>query len=332
MYYLIGISLLFTTLFTINLAASLAATGGWSVLQRFVLGWSPARRSAVLFALRVAPVAAAFLFILAFVLPSFLLFEPHHSGETVGPKLATVVALAAFGTAAAVFRIFASWWRTRRLVAEWLQSSEPTVIDGVSIPSYRLTHKFPVFAIVGVFRPRMFIAEQLLDTLEPNELSAVITHELGHVAGRDNIRRVLMRLCGDLLVLPVGRTLDRHWADASEIAADEFAVRYGGHRSAVDLASALIKIARIIPTGPMPAMPSAAFAVDNPGDSLAGRIRRLLQLAETDNAARSNTGINSKALAFGLSAATLLIVALAFDTVLLARVHGLSETLLAALR
>jgi Zn-dependent protease with chaperone function len=332
MYYLIGISLLFTTLFTINLASSLGVVGAWRVLRRFVTEWPPVRTAAVIFALRVIPVAAALLFVLGFVLPAFLLFEPYHSDETVGLKLTLVVALAAFGIAVAMFRIFGSWWRTRRLVTDWLDSSEPADIDGVSMPAYRLRHKFPVFAIVGIFRPRMFIAEQLLDALDENELSAVITHELGHVAALDNLKRVLMRLCGDLLVLPVGRLLDRQWADASEIAADEFAVRQGGHGSALELASALIKIARIIPAGPLPAMPSAAFAVENPGDALACRIRRLLQMAETHSDRFEAGSFNPSVFALTVAAAFLLIVTLAFDLMVLAKVHNLSETLLSALK
>src|SRR5690349_20802428 len=97
MYYLIGISLLFTFLFTINVASSLAATGLWSVLQRFATSWSPARRSGAIFALRIVPIIAAFVFILAFVLPSFLLYEPRQSGETIGLKLTLIVGIAAFG-------------------------------------------------------------------------------------------------------------------------------------------------------------------------------------------------------------------------------------------
>ena len=331
MYYLIGISLLFTTFFTINVASSLAAAGLWRILQRFVTGWSPARRSALLFALRVTPVATALLLVFSFVLPAFLLYEPHHSGETVGLKLTLVVTIALFGIAAAMFRVFASWWRTRRLVSDWLDSSESVVIDGISMPAYRLRHAFPVFAIVGIFRPRMFIAEQLLDKLDATELSAVITHELGHVAGRDNLRRVLMRLCGDLLVLPVGRLLDRDWADASESAADEFAVKFGGKRSALDLASALIKIARDIPDGPMPEMPSAAFAAKHAGEALAERIRRLLALADVNASIAVNDGISRYSAVFIIA----LLCALgwsASNSYILARVHDVSELIVAILK
>jgi Zn-dependent protease with chaperone function len=331
MYYLIGISLLFTTFFTINVASSLAAAGLWRTLQRFVSGWPPARRSALLFALRVTPVALAGLFVFGFVLPAFLLYEPHHSGETVGLKLTIVVTISAFGIAAAMFRVFASWWRTRRLVSDWLDSSDRAVIDGISMPAYRLRHAFPVFAIVGIFRPRMFIAEQLLDKLDATELSAVITHELGHVAGRDNLRRVLMRICRDLLVLPVGRVLDRDWADVSEAAADEFAVGYGGKRSALELASALIKIARDIPSGPMPEMPSAAFAAKHAGEALADRIRRLLALADIDTSIAANVKM-SKLFATSIFVLLVLLALLASNSYILARVHDVSELVVAILK
>jgi Zn-dependent protease with chaperone function len=333
MYYLILISLLFTFLFAINLGASLVSTIVWRVLSRPTSSWRPRTRSALIFGLRVAPVVSALVFILGFVLPAFLIYEPWHSGETIGNKQTVVIAICAIGFLAASFRVFASWWRTRRLVADWLSRSERIEINGIDVPAYRLDHEFPVFAVVGVFDPRLFISERVLSDLDGTEVASVIQHELGHLDAFDNLRRVLMEVCGDLLVLPIGRSLDRMWTEASEVAADEYAVRDGDRSTALNLASALIKIAKLIPTGRPLTMPAAAaFAVQPDGELLASRIRRLLAISEA-GAPPDHLGFNRREkFTFWILAALAVLVPLALDTYFLAEIHDISEALLRALR
>lgn len=87
-----------------------------------------------------------------------------------------------------------------------------------------------------------------------------------------------------LLIIPCGRSLDRAWSEASESAADEHAAQESS-LVALNLASALVRIARMIPKGQRPVMPSAvsAFLIgsdDSPG--LKVRVRRLVELAATD--------------------------------------------------
>ena len=91
-----------------------------------------------------------------------------------------------------------------------------------------------------------------------------------------------MRACRDVLVMiPSGRLLDRAWLEASEAAADEYAAGRG-RRVALDLASALVKIARLIPAGMKPAMPAGAFLVSAQEEvsGIKARVRRLMQLAD----------------------------------------------------
>lgn len=332
MYYLIGVSLLLTFLLAINLVSSLVTTLVWRVLAHRADEMRPGTRAALIFTLRAAPIAAGLIFVLGFVIPAFLLYEPAESGETVGFKQLTVLCLCLIGLSAATFRVFASWWRTGRLVADWIARSEPINVDGINVPAFRLRHKFPVFAVVGVFHPRLFVAEQVLSVLDGGEVAAVIQHELGHLDAFDNLRRLTMQLCGDLLIVPIGRSLDRGWTAASEVAADEFAVRSGGRASALSLASALIKIARLIPNGAVPAMPAAAFAVQSDGELLSTRIRRLVAISEAGTVLDDRSFSGPRKLAFWVLAAISVLGPLALDTYFLAEVHDISEALLAALR
>ena len=107
------------------------------------------------------------------------------------------------------------------------------------IPILKLRHSFPVFAVVGIVRPRLFVAEHVLETLDEQELTAVLRHELGHITALDNLKRLAIKLCGDLLVAPLGRGLDRDWSVAAEAAADEYAVAAGDRNTALSLAGAL---------------------------------------------------------------------------------------------
>jgi Zn-dependent protease with chaperone function len=328
MYYLIGASLLFTFLLATGIALASMMAGTWRVLEPFCSELRPDTRARLLFALRAMPIVISFTLILAFILPAFLLYEPLQSGETVGPKLWIVIGLAVFGIAAALFRVFGSWWRTRRLISDWSRNSVPVTMRSVPMPVFKLRHPFPVFAVVGIVRPRLFIAEQVLDALEADEIAAVIGHEFGHIAAWDNLKRLAMKLCGDILILPLGRSLDRDWSEVSERAADEYAVENGSRSTALNLASALIKIARIVPDKPLPAMPAVSYLVQA-DDSLELRIRRLLTLADQESVTANRSG-RSLTPVVALIAITMII--LATNGRLLESIHDISEAVLAVLQ
>ncbi|MFN2578570.1 MAG: M48 family metalloprotease, partial [Pyrinomonadaceae bacterium] len=111
---------------------------------------------------------------------------------------------------------------TNQLTRKWLSQSERIDLPGIQIPALRITHPFPIIAIVGTFRPRLFIAREVLLSLNQEELAAAIAHECGHLSARDNLKRTLLRICRDtLLLVPFGRAVDRAWAECAESAADE---------------------------------------------------------------------------------------------------------------
>ena len=226
-----------------------------------------------------------------------------------------------------------TWLVTRRLTASWLEHSEPIAVDEVNIPIYRINHPFPVIAVVGMLRPRLFVASQVFDSLSADEFRAAIAHEYGHLTAHDNFKRAFLRVCRDMLIFPLGRELDRAWADNTESAADEFAAQVGGNSMALDLAEALIKIARIVPANTSPAMPLASFLIDGRQDDLKRRVKRLLKLSDNKTVSANASLLRSKHLIwlyFGLVFSA--VVLLASNKDLLFAIHNVSENVVAILQ
>lgn len=285
MYELLGISLGLSALLTVNAAASLASAGVWRLIRSPLQRCSARTRAEFLFAFRVGPLLLSTLFVGAFLIPAYLLHEPYTTGEVVSGKLATLAALSAIGVLLAISRAVRSWLATRRLLKAWLSAARPAQLPNVLIPTFILRHDFPVLAVVGTFRPRLFVADRVLHALSPDELHAAIAHEAGHLNARDNLKRSLLRVCGDaLLMIPCGRSLDRAWAEISESAADEYAAQESSN-TALNLAAALVKVAKMVPKGARAAVPVAAFLVGNEEDrGIKARVRRLLEMASSEDA------------------------------------------------
>lgn len=181
MYFFLGISLMLAVLLVVNLLISAAANFLWRVFAPTVKNQTPGRQARIIFALRIFPFVGALLFVHALMLPAYFLFEPQSSKEIVTAKLAFLAFVSIVGVAVAAFRVFGTWWKTRRLVSDWLARAEPIAVADVKIPVYRIRHPFPLIAVVGTFRPRMFIAEQIFSSLNEEEFQAAICHEYGHL-------------------------------------------------------------------------------------------------------------------------------------------------------
>jgi len=336
MYEMLGICLALTGLLTFNAFTSLLAATLWRLLQDRAQSWHAKTRAQLLFALRVFPGITAIICVAALLLPAYIAHEPRQETEGVSLKLGLIAAVSAAGLLLAAWRGVAAWLATRKLITDWVRNSEPLPLQQFPIPAYRLRHSFPVIAVVGTFRPRLFIADHLFDTLKAEELNAAIAHECGHLAARDNLKRALLRACRDALtIVPCGRLLDREWAAASEVAADEFAARSTDERRsemALDLAAALVKIARLVPAGVRPSMPASALLIGEDAGGIAARVRSLMQLA-TDGLTEEASAAAVPAslwLSFGLLVTTALLIAT--NSHMLAAIHEWIEVAVSTLQ
>jgi Zn-dependent protease with chaperone function len=307
MYEFLGITLVLALLLTINATATLVAAGFGRLCKPLLRKCSARTRAEILFVMRIGPPVIAIVAIAAFMIPSYLTYEPHTTNEFVSWKLGALATLSAIGVGLAL-------WRGVRFV---------------------LQHSFPIIAVVGAIRPRLFIATHVLESLTEEELAAAIAHEYGHLAARDNFKRSVMRVSrAALLLIPCGRSLDRAWSEASESAADEHAAQQSS-LVALNLASALVRIARMIPHGQRQIMPAAVSAFllggeDTPGVKV--RVRRLVELAATEpHLLASNASIVRFVPWLVLAASVVISVTIESRPQVLATVHEFVEHVVAVL-
>ena len=333
MYTFLGITLVLALLLTINATATMLSAGFGRLFKPWLWKCSARTRAEILFVMRIGPPVLAIIAIVAFMIPSYVAYEPHATDESVSWKLGTLAALSAVGVSLAIWRGIRSWLATRSLLRDWLAASTRIELDATNVPTYILDHSFPIIAVVGAFRPRLFIANHVFESLSEEELAAAITHEYGHLAARDNFKRSVMRVSrAALLLIPCGRSLDRAWSDASESAADEYAAQKSS-LVALNLASALVRIARMIPKGQQQNMPAAVSAFlneDTPGVKV--RVRRLVELAATDpRLLVSNASIVRFTPWFVLALTVAVGIAIESRPQVLASVHHLVEQVVVVL-
>jgi Zn-dependent protease with chaperone function len=127
-------------------------------------------------------------------------------------------------------------WRRRGKSAGLAQSP----FEVVAVPGRDVA-----LCVGGYLRPTIYASADLMRSLDPAEFDAALAHEVSHATSRDPLRLLWMRSCPDFLQ---AFSLDGPWraafARACEFTADARAVR-GNPEVALDLASALVKVARL---------------------------------------------------------------------------------------
>jgi len=308
MYFIRGGIIALGVFFLVYVALSLLVGVGWRALRR------DRRRvsSAMAYGLRILPLAAALVVVAAFTVPSFLRFEPRWDDEPMG---SAVLALASAGAVILIFGIInalLAWMRTSRSVSSWTSDSRTLELEA-TVPAFQTPESAPLLAVAGLCRPKLLVSGCARRLLDPGELDVAIRHELAHVRSRDNLKKLLLRASA----FPFLGALERAWLEAAEINADDEAVT--DERSALDLASALLKASRLSPhiLGPELAMDLVSGA---PG-AVAARVERLLSWTPRVRRQR-------RLLPIAVPAAVVAVMAagLAYTWVL-ARVHQFTEFL-----
>jgi len=282
-----------------------------------------ARRSDALLALRLLPAALSILFVAIVFIPSYWEFEPREFVEGFDLTLTLVAAAAAVVLARAFVRGAASWWRAAARTRAWTGTAEPIAFD-IGIPAFRVDAPQPVLALVGVVRSRLIVTRGLVEALTAEELAASIAHEVGHHRAWDNLKRLAMGAAPDVLGwTSAAHRLESAWAAAAEHAADAREPIASNRAARLALASALVKVARLMPPAAPIAEPIAEpISTLVGGGEIAARVRCLIDDAAPRQSAPQRPPARRIALAVAAAASLALVYA-----PLLATVHRATEVL-----
>jgi hypothetical protein len=283
MFYALALSVSLAVWFLATLAAWLLGLPlrrilGTQVLTSRSLERSPAAMADALFVLHTLPLSLALLFTFGVALPAFLRYEPHSTGEPLSSKLWILASAGALLLAVMMVRGARTLWATARVGKSWRANSRGEFkVEGVGARVYCVENDSPLLAVTGIFRPRIFISREVLGLLSSGELRAAVAHEMHHSRRFDNLKQLLLKITRPPRWL--GGSRESSWILASEVAADAGALARGA--SALDLASALVKVAAI-KRGPAFGDQIAASHLlpDLSGSPLSARVLRLQHVLE----------------------------------------------------
>lgn len=241
MYYALGLALCLAVMFLVMSCAMMACAACLRVLDLRRVSLSA--RAGILFLIRAVPAALAATMAVGFALPAFLRFEPRSSGEFVGFRLLMLAVPGAVVLSTMAMRAARLLYATSRLNRQWSAKAQTLSVPGVQLPVYCVDDSESLMAVIGIFRPRIFVARRFAETLTAEELSAAVAHEIAHVRAFDNLRQLFLKITRAPRWMSSFRMTDAAWTNASEVAADETALSHGA--SALDLSSALIKAGRL---------------------------------------------------------------------------------------
>jgi Zn-dependent protease with chaperone function len=279
---------------SLNMALTLTTAILWRFLDAPSLKWSAKGRARLAFALRVFPTIFPFLFLSLLFAPAFAIYEKYNPGEFIRVKLAVLTFISSVCITWAVIQSLLSLLRTRFQITKWAREENRLNLKYTKFPAYRIKHVYPMLAVVGFFKPKIFVDARVLEILNENELAAVIAHEHAHVELQDNWKRLALKFCKSLLIFPFNTRIETAWETSVEAVADKFASN-GKHSRSLDLASALAKLARVMTENPKAKLVASHISSDWQ-TPVAWRIHRLIKLAGSESIQKEDSAFLNRSI------------------------------------
>lgn len=208
--------------------------------------------------------------------------------QTVDAVLSAFVGLWAAGVLLLTTRLLVGWWRVRRLHTEALAAPASEWVTAASRIGARLGLPRVIHVVdsaivetptvIGWLRPVVLLPIAALANLTPDQVQAILAHELAHIRRHDFVVNLLQTIAETLLFYHPGVWwLSNRIRAEREHCCDDIAVEVCG--DPVGYAEALTALAafarlRFPGTGM-----SAPLAVAATGGSLLHRVQRLLRVA-----------------------------------------------------
>jgi len=321
-YALRLLCLCLASFFVVNAAAGLAAGLASRAIIRMAETMRPRSAAHFLFGIRVLPCVLGAGAVLFFCIPSYLWFEPQASSERIGWTCLTLAFLGAAGWLGSLARVGRALAASVRFRRAWQDAGSAILLEESST-AVIVNKDAPLLALVGLFRPRLIISDALLRSLSLEELQVALLHENAHRDSRDNLKRLVLLLApAPIPFFRVFSALEQSWAKLSEWAADDEAVR-GDSQRALSLATALLRVARMMGTAPcLSFLHTSLCAGDH---DLSARVDRLLALQSPPAKTLSRT--RTVAIGSTLGTAACMVLFLTWPATL-SSVHRLLELFL----
>ena len=218
------------------LASALAWICGAAVDRR---AFQPS--AGVLLAIRLFPAAASLLSTLALFIPVHWTTEVRGANESFGWTLIAAAAIGLLLLVRSVARGIAVARADRQLRA--IERASPIVSGALE------SSAVSGMALAGILRTRVVIDPRVAAVLSGEELDVAIAHEMAHRRAVDNLKRWACHCAPDFFGMTrTSVQLERAWHVAAESLADARAANDDDGR-ALDLASALVKVARLTTAG-----------------------------------------------------------------------------------
>ena len=118
------------------------------------------------------------------------------------------------------------WWvHLRRAHALVRSAVSAGTVESVPVKS---SSRFREPGVVGIFRPTLLLPEGISDRLTPEQLQAILAHEIGHVRRRDNLTGAIHKLVETIFWFhPLVWWLGSRLLEERERACDERVVQMG---------------------------------------------------------------------------------------------------------
>ena len=265
-----------------------------------------------LLSLRLLPAGLAALLVAGVCVPSYLWLEPAAGLEEVGwgCLLPAVFGLAILGQSLA--RTLQAHQRSNRYVHQCQSRGRKALLGPARTPVWVVDGMAPLVALTGILRPRLLMSQEVMRTLSPDQLAAVLRHERAHQSSRDNLKRLLILLSPSLFPFYRGfGAMNRAWALAAECAADDRAVE-GQRRRALSLAAALVRVARLNAPHLSPMLGTSLLA---DGAELSVRVDRLLHPVPRRKEAPANPILRAASLTLAAGMAGVILQPAMFHSV-----------------
>lgn len=228
--------------------------------------------------------------------------HPHHVPPGTEPLWETlapaIVMLYFLGVGLFLLRLALAMWGGHRLRSASNPIGDPALLEVIAFqtrkvglrlaPVVHYCERVSVPVVVGVLRPITLLPPSLMTGLAPDQVAAIISHELAHIRRYDLLMNVLQRVIESLLFFhPVVWYISRRMSAERETCCDDLVVS-SGHEP-MDYAGALLRMAELSSATLSVDAHALAASGDRPSQ-LEARIQRLMQMNRQSRIRMTYTG------------------------------------------